>query len=192
MEEVWDDINLSSLRSEEDTNRTSFRGAIFQDFLARPLDKDPPTAAVSSRFGSPPPPPATLLTLNSSPDQLNFFGNLDSRQLNSSLQPQPNSQTCSENAVSSHGLLGANGNKRFSESDNNSRDRRYKRMMKNRESAVRSRARKQAYTNELELEVANLLEENARLLKQQQQSYLAAVAQRPKKPTLRRTSTAPF
>ncbi|KAG6647188.1 hypothetical protein CIPAW_07G061800 [Carya illinoinensis] len=42
-------------------------------------------------------------------------------------------------------------------------------MIKNRESAARSRARKQAYTNELELEVAHLMEENARLKKQQEQ-----------------------
>ncbi|XP_026396522.1 bZIP transcription factor 27-like [Papaver somniferum] len=72
-------------------------------------------------------------------------------------------------------------------------DRRHKRMIKNRESAARSRARKQAYTNELELEVANLMEENAMLRKQQQQLYLAAAAhQLPKKTTLQRTSTAPF
>ncbi|XP_022880468.1 bZIP transcription factor 27-like isoform X3 [Olea europaea var. sylvestris] len=164
MEEVWDDINLSSLRSVDDTQKTSLRGANFQDFLARPFDKDHPN------FGSPPPPPATLLTLNSSPDQLNFFGNSDSRRQSS----------------------GASGNKRLAVSDNNSRERRDKRMMKNRESATRSRARKQAYINELDLEVASLLKENARLLKQQQQLYLAAAAKLPKMPTLKRTLSAPF
>ncbi|KAF6147786.1 hypothetical protein GIB67_006759 [Kingdonia uniflora] len=45
-------------------------------------------------------------------------------------------------------------------------ERRQKRMIKNRESAARSRARKQAYTNELENKVARLEEENARLKKQ--------------------------
>ncbi|KAM3709843.1 hypothetical protein ACB098_02G206500 [Castanea mollissima] len=65
-------------------------------------------------------------------------------------------------------------------------------MIKNRESAARSRARKQAYTNELELEVAHLMEENARLKKQQEQLRLAAAAQLPKKHSLHRTSTAPF
>ncbi|KAH7351681.1 hypothetical protein KP509_19G009600 [Ceratopteris richardii] len=42
-------------------------------------------------------------------------------------------------------------------------ERRQKRMIKNRESAARSRARKQAYTVELEAEVSQLKEENLRL-----------------------------
>ncbi|XP_004961685.1 ABSCISIC ACID-INSENSITIVE 5-like protein 2 isoform X2 [Setaria italica] len=45
-------------------------------------------------------------------------------------------------------------------------ERRQKRMIKNRESAARSRARKQAYTNELENKVSLLEEENERLKKQ--------------------------
>jgi len=40
-------------------------------------------------------------------------------------------------------------------------------MIKNRESAARSRARKQAYTVELEAEVSQLKEENMKLRKQQ-------------------------
>ncbi|CAK9875554.1 unnamed protein product, partial [Sphagnum jensenii] len=46
-------------------------------------------------------------------------------------------------------------------------ERRQKRMIKNRESAARSRARKQAYTVELEAEVSQLKEENMKLRKQQ-------------------------
>lgn len=46
-------------------------------------------------------------------------------------------------------------------------ERRQRRMIKNRESAARSRARKQAYTVELEAEVSQLKEENMRLRKQQ-------------------------
>lgn len=42
-------------------------------------------------------------------------------------------------------------------------ERRQKRMIKNRESAARSRSRKQAYTVELETEVDNLNRENSRL-----------------------------
>ncbi|XP_055804119.1 protein FD-like [Solanum dulcamara] len=85
------------------------------------------------------------------------------------------------------------GRKRHPESDNNSCDQKSKRMIKNRESAARSRARKQAYTNELEMEVANLMEENARLKRQQQQLCLASAGdQLPKKKSLYRTSTAPF
>ncbi|CAJ1958695.1 unnamed protein product [Sphenostylis stenocarpa] len=45
-------------------------------------------------------------------------------------------------------------------------ERRQKRMIKNRESAARSRARKQAYTTELENKVAQLEEENGELRKQ--------------------------
>ncbi|XP_047974961.1 ABSCISIC ACID-INSENSITIVE 5-like protein 5 [Salvia hispanica] len=44
---------------------------------------------------------------------------------------------------------------------------RQRRMIKNRESAARSRARKQAYTMELEAEVAKLKEENEQLQKKQ-------------------------
>ncbi|CAN1298414.1 ABSCISIC ACID-INSENSITIVE 5-like protein 3 [Linum perenne] len=44
-------------------------------------------------------------------------------------------------------------------------ERRQKRMIKNRESAARSRARKQAYTNELENKISRLEEENERLRK---------------------------
>ncbi|GKB58306.1 abscisic acid-insensitive 5-like protein 2 [Tanacetum coccineum] len=42
-------------------------------------------------------------------------------------------------------------------------ERRQKRMIKNRESAARSRARKQAYTNELENKISRLEEENEQL-----------------------------
>ncbi|KAL1192982.1 ABSCISIC ACID-INSENSITIVE 5-like protein 1 [Cardamine amara subsp. amara] len=44
-------------------------------------------------------------------------------------------------------------------------ERRQRRMIKNRESAARSRARRQAYTVELELELNNLTEENTKLKK---------------------------
>ncbi|KAJ4964444.1 hypothetical protein NE237_024383 [Protea cynaroides] len=46
-------------------------------------------------------------------------------------------------------------------------ERRQRRMIKNRESAARSRARKQAYTMELEAEVAKLKEENQKLQEKQ-------------------------
>ncbi|XP_042422095.1 bZIP transcription factor ABI5 homolog isoform X1 [Zingiber officinale] len=46
-------------------------------------------------------------------------------------------------------------------------ERRQRRMIKNRESAARSRARKQAYTVELEAELNQLKEENARLREKQ-------------------------
>lgn len=72
-------------------------------------------------------------------------------------------------------------------------DKKKKRMMKNRESAARSRARKQAYTNELEGEVAHLEAENANLKKQLGEAQRALAAQNSsRRSALHRTLTAPF
>ncbi|CAM6039139.1 unnamed protein product [Sphagnum compactum] len=56
-------------------------------------------------------------------------------------------------------------------------ERRQRRMIKNRESAARSRARKQAYTVELEEEVSQLKEENKRLREQQEALRKARIKQ---------------
>lgn len=72
-------------------------------------------------------------------------------------------------------------------------ERRQKRMIKNRESAARSRARKQAYTNELENKVSRLEEENERLRKRKELEKILPCAPPPNlKYQLRRTSSAPF
>ncbi|XP_057973001.1 bZIP transcription factor 46-like isoform X2 [Malania oleifera] len=79
-------------------------------------------------------------------------------------------------------------------------ERRQRRMIKNRESAARSRARKQAYTMELEAEVAKLKEENQELQKKQVflWIWLAHVLemmnmqQGGKRRCLRRTQTGPW
>ncbi|KAL0374885.1 UNVERIFIED_CONTAM: protein ABSCISIC ACID-INSENSITIVE 5 [Sesamum radiatum] len=89
-------------------------------------------------------------------------------------------------------------------------ERRQRRMIKNRESAARSRARKQAYTVELEAELNQLKEENAHLkqalaefeLKRKQQYYeeTRAKAQMQSKAqkaneklrTIRRSSSCPY
>lgn len=87
------------------------------------------------------------------------------------------------------------GRKRGALSDLGDRsvDRRQKRMIKNRESAARSRARKQAYTNELENKVSFLEEENARLKKQLElDRILYAPQPEPKKYQLRPTCSASF
>ncbi|KAK9075059.1 hypothetical protein SSX86_003378 [Deinandra increscens subsp. villosa] len=65
----------------------------------------------------------------------------------------------------------------------------FRRLMKNRESAARSRARKQARADELEIEVRRLLKENAKLKRLQKQ---ACVSQVPKESKLSRTKSAPF
>ncbi|KAL3623701.1 ABSCISIC ACID-INSENSITIVE 5-like protein 2 [Castilleja foliolosa] len=69
----------------------------------------------------------------------------------------------------------ASGRKRAGPADivEKSVERRQKRMIKNRESAARSRARKQAYTHELENKVSRLEEENERLKKQQKSNLEA-------------------
>ncbi|XP_072978418.1 bZIP transcription factor 46-like isoform X1 [Typha angustifolia] len=80
-------------------------------------------------------------------------------------------------------------------------ERRQRRMIKNRESAARSRARKQAYTMELEAEVAKLKEQNeelqkkqAEIMEMQKNQVLEMINQQrgPKKLCLRRTQTGPW
>lgn len=82
-------------------------------------------------------------------------------------------------------------------------ERRQRRMIKNRESAARSRARKQAYTVELEAEVSQLKEENLELLRKQEEEatfrkkqILAFMPSTPKMPfkgrSLKRTHTGPW
>ncbi|RDX85102.1 ABSCISIC ACID-INSENSITIVE 5-like protein 2, partial [Mucuna pruriens] len=72
-------------------------------------------------------------------------------------------------------------------------ERRQKRMIKNRESAARSRARKQAYTNELENKVSRLEEENESLRKRKELEKMLPCAPPPEpKYQLRRIASAPF
>ncbi|PPD69899.1 hypothetical protein GOBAR_DD33217 [Gossypium barbadense] len=187
MEEVWKEINLASLHD----NSSSREGLnpdnphfILQDFLARPFSKDPPANRVSANgdttflVSPPPPPPATLLSLNSGPG-FDFLDNSCPLRSKPRLQMQNNpisdlsNMNCPFEALASPSGLACFDKKRFQDPDNNSGDRRHKRMIKNRESAARSRARKQVYTNELELEVAHLMEENARLKRQQEQLQTA-------------------
>ncbi|XP_057422600.1 ABSCISIC ACID-INSENSITIVE 5-like protein 2 [Lotus japonicus] len=72
-------------------------------------------------------------------------------------------------------------------------ERRQKRMIKNRESAARSRARKQAYTTELENKVSRLEEENEKLRKQKELETMFSSAPPPEpRYQIRRTSSALF
>ncbi|KAJ1263439.1 hypothetical protein BS78_09G184900 [Paspalum vaginatum] len=72
-------------------------------------------------------------------------------------------------------------------------ERRQKRMIKNRESAARSRARKQAYTNELENKVSRLEEDNEVLKKHKELDEILSSAPPPQpKYQLRRISSAAF
>ncbi|KAI3682291.1 hypothetical protein L1987_82175 [Smallanthus sonchifolius] len=88
------------------------------------------------------------------------------------------------------------GRKRVASEDlvEKSVERRQKRMIKNRESAARSRARKQAYTHEVETKVSRLEEENEILKREQEAEKALPFAPPPPEPKyqLRRTSSALF
>ncbi|KAJ3685757.1 hypothetical protein LUZ61_014921 [Rhynchospora tenuis] len=74
-------------------------------------------------------------------------------------------------------------------------DRRRRRIMKNRESAARSRARKQAYTKQLQLEIDNLQSENDKLKRQYEELLRemdAQARQATRKGVLQRTLSAPY
>ncbi|XP_048439978.1 bZIP transcription factor 27-like isoform X3 [Pyrus x bretschneideri] len=150
MEDVWKDISLASLsRNASDNTTTSthhptaaaFRGIMFQDFLAS-------TSTTSSNIDPPPPAAATtVLRLN-----CGTRSDLQQHLLETTIFPS----CCKKRALDDH-------DQNREDHHNSTNGGRHKRMMKNRESAARSRARKQAYINELELEIARLREENARL-----------------------------
>lgn len=219
MEEVWKDINLTSLNEHNTlpsmmTTTSTFEGVIFQDFLGRPFSIDPSNTMVSKTSHttasslycppSPAPSPVTALSLSSSRPEFHF-DSLRTKESQIVQQPQHHHHPAAskvdncirippfESLVCTSSLP-CFGSNRFAEvpADCNPGERRNKRMIKNRESAARSRARKQAYTKELQLKVDHLLEENARLKRQQQQLCEAAASQQKKKNSLYRTSTAPF
>nr|XP_043619231.1 ABSCISIC ACID-INSENSITIVE 5-like protein 7 [Erigeron canadensis]XP_043619232.1 ABSCISIC ACID-INSENSITIVE 5-like protein 7 [Erigeron canadensis] len=84
------------------------------------------------------------------------------------LIPKPNFDSTPSPPLYSFGEGGLRG-KKSSGTLEKVVERRRRRMIKNRESAARSRARKQAYTLELEAEVAKLKEINHKLLKKQEE-----------------------
>ncbi|GAB4851829.1 ABSCISIC ACID-INSENSITIVE 5-like protein 2 [Ancistrocladus abbreviatus] len=109
-------------------------------------------------------------------------------------------QTETQMAMSPSGLVGTSsdsqmpGRKRVAPGDlvEKTVERRQKRMIKNRESAARSRARKQAYTHELENKVSRLEAENKRLKELKEvEKVLPCVPLPEPKYQLRRTSSAP-
>ena len=155
MEEVWKDINLASLNDHNtfftNTNNPNFGNTVLQDFLARPFTRESQTPSLvsSSPTQSPvPSQPATVLSLGSGPEFHRHFDSLTSR--NSQFLPSFsngssfNSASFESLAYDSSSLPSFANNKRLAESDSSPEDRRHKRMIKNRESAARSRARKQA------------------------------------------------
>ncbi|KAL0702702.1 hypothetical protein Bca4012_058824 [Brassica carinata] len=125
MEEVWKEINLASLHQHRQLNvdhapilsNQNPNNSIFKDFLNKPLNQETPHPPSSSTLHrSLLPPPETVLSLN--PHSINTHFDESARS-------------------------GCFGKKRGQDCDESRGDRRHKRMIKNRESAARSRARKQ-------------------------------------------------
>lgn len=176
MEEVWKDINLAPIRTQNQnpitttTCTNNFRNMILQDFLNRPFVTTDPqthlvsTSSTSSIYGTNSPissNPTTTLRLNSGQNHFHFLlrhnNNSDSAFSSDSdhLQINPNisnnlvHSSFSNNPFEALGSSSSSGfpnfgKKRYPDSDyKNNGDRRHKRMIKNRESAARSRARKQ-------------------------------------------------
>ncbi|KAL6226990.1 hypothetical protein ACLB2K_000949 [Fragaria x ananassa] len=222
MEEVWKDINLASLSNADNSpnfrNMTlqDFLARPFANVVSPTPDHHHHNNNNHITLNSPPPPPATVLSLNhSDSDQFQLFciENLNTTRPFVNLN-HPNTSTVSEKSFNgaypfeglgsqsspSPGLVMPSGfgygNERLPEPDDRSNfgggDRRHRRMIKNRESAARSRARKQAYTNDLEIRIQLLMEENERLRRENEQLSDAAASQLPKKHSLNRSSTAPF
>ncbi|XP_061359295.1 protein FD-like [Gastrolobium bilobum] len=189
-EEVWNHIKLDSLcnRSMDmdatlsSTTNTACASSnmILHEFLAGSLNKDSSTT-VSTACN---PILVADSTLQTQPTLPNFssrpvFQNHSTH--NSSLSSFTTRSSCSKKRVRQDIYVDPS-------------DQRYKRMMKNRESAVRSKARKKAYKNALEIKHGRLTEENSRLRKQVEelQLCLSSSAKPPKMGTLYRTSTCPF
>ncbi|KAJ6708696.1 PROTEIN FD-LIKE [Salix koriyanagi] len=147
MEEVWNDINLASLHEQPSnyTGSNANANTNTNDHVLHGMTFQD-LLATSSNKDTP--------TRVASKEPSSGGGN---NLLKNSLGPSPAT------------MLNLNYGKRPHENgDVSGGDRRHERMIKNRESAARSRARKQAYTTELELKVAMLGEENAKLRKQQE------------------------
>ncbi|XP_042392556.1 protein FD-like [Zingiber officinale] len=204
MEELWKDISLNASPPPLDRHPVyhgrqadcflRLPSMVLQDFLAGPLNRPlyPPQAAAKEPSL---PPLETALSLNSAKE---FLGEAD-QQANTQSNSSSNntngnvSISCDFSAVPPRpaALFSLCSRKRSTtETHPGGADRHQKRMIKNRESAARSRARKQAYTIELEMEVSHLQEENAKLKKQNEE--LMKNQETVTKSALRRTSTALF
>ncbi|KAL9269596.1 FD-like protein [Drosera capensis] len=199
MDDVWKDITLSSSTPTFSSNDNDNQ-IVLQDFLstANPTltSRVGRAAAVfyqntQNHLAVVVPLPMTALSLNSGAPDFCFLddqtvggdgvehgGNNNMRDVRG-----PNFDVGLEGFSPSGTFMGSFGRKRFSEeAEMGSEDRRHKRMIKNRESAARSRARKQeiyislspfvhVYVSELQQEIAQLREENKRLWTQQQEQH---------------------
>ncbi|KAK6916435.1 Basic-leucine zipper domain, partial [Dillenia turbinata] len=90
-------------------------------------------------------------------------------QITSGVIGKSNMDSSSLSSIAPYPINGGTRGRRCSGAVEKVVERRQRRMIKNRESAARSRARKQAYTLELEAEVANLKKMNQELQRKQQE-----------------------
>uniref|UniRef100_A0A0E0LPY3 BZIP domain-containing protein n=1 Tax=Oryza punctata TaxID=4537 RepID=A0A0E0LPY3_ORYPU len=165
VDEVWRDIQSASSGRQQ---ATAMGEMTLEDFLSRAGVAVDGAAAGGGgahwlRGHYPPPPPTTL----------QYVGRPVARSL--AVGGSEPVLDAVYNRVDGHGVAGflsqvaGAGRKRGAGADGvveKTVERRQKRMIKNRESAARSRARKQAYTNELENKISRLEEENQRLREQ--------------------------
>ncbi|KAF8030378.1 hypothetical protein BT93_E2730 [Corymbia citriodora subsp. variegata] len=209
MDDLWQDINLSSLHPPPAVaSSSSVHGdAILQDFLGGggPFNEDPAPSSRKDARDPDPSPSSSGLTSRSgrrkgekgarvrwTPQaRSRHAGGRASLACNVCTMKPPSDVHVTPPAAAA--FPPPLKRKSSTENGHETGDRRFQRLMKNRESAERSRARKQAYVMELENEVERLHEENDRLRKEQKQFLAAAAAaQLPKKRSLRRTFTSPF
>ncbi|XP_078442399.1 bZIP transcription factor 27-like [Wolffia australiana] len=185
MEEVWKDITLNSASPmSEITTHQAYSQEHPIGPNSRPMRPVAGRGACSVQPAGPPPgsAPATLLRVNSSPDS-------------PYLKPGRRCHPCFSPSSHSSSIVFCNNKKRVSQQPPlvlDSGDLRNKRMIKNRESAARSRARKQAYTNELEQEVNHLTMENERLRRLYEELRAKMAAQMSTKKAPQRSASAPF
>ncbi|KAK1441032.1 hypothetical protein QVD17_06868 [Tagetes erecta] len=179
MDDVWKHIN--NLPSLHHTITTTHHHH-FQDFLAPATT---PSGRAIIHLPSPPPRPlapplTTMLSLSTS-------GNSEDDQ-DQDLDHDPPHIKSTTRSISSHVV-------KVRQTSTPEYTEKFKRLMKNRESASRSRARKQARADELEHEVSRLTKENAklkRLHKEFLQLCSASTTHVPKKPRLLRSKSAPL
>ncbi|XP_078166814.1 basic-leucine zipper (bZIP) transcription factor family protein isoform X2 [Carex rostrata] len=173
-----------------DKSNPSYKGMILQDFLAGPLNRpvsiSPPvdnqaSPRIDHATWLPPIPtpnlPPTSLSLKSGLE-FGYLGNSQSSN-SSSGDSRATGRASGTSSIFSPGLSDMIMNpasprnihsfypkKRITEVPAIGNDRRQRRMIKNRESAARSRARKQAVTNVLEQQVQELSQQNEELKQQ--------------------------
>ena len=155
MDELWKDMSLCSTPPALQSHHlhspaaAPYRGAAHpQDYLAGAVPQPPRT-----------PPPHTALTLE-------FTCPGGTGAANSATSSGDDPAGCHFGLSASGG-----GSRRAVVQPAVGGDRRQRRMVKNRESAARSRARKQAHTNEMEQELEQLRREN-RMLIQREQDFI--------------------